>query len=456
MDTISVLDFGAVGDGLHDDTQAFEAVLSRAAKHGGTHVVVPAGTYLTGPLQIWSETTLEIQSGATIRFIDDFEKYLPVYSRWEGVECWCMHPCLFANGAHDVTVTGGGVLDGSGKVWWEASIHKRNTQHEPQTDLEKRFARMNVGFEKQPGGGGGRQCQFLRPPLVQFLDCSDVLMESVTLVNSPFWTLHPVYCVGVTIRDVQIKNPADAPNTDGIDIDSCTDVVIEDCVVDVGDDGIAIKSGSGLDGMLVDKPTQEVYISGCTVRNAHGGVVIGSETAAGIWDVEATGCLFDGTDRGIRIKTRRGRGGAIHDLKFRDLTMRRNFCPITINMYYRCGTTDMQCLSPEPLPLEADTPSLSGIRISNCHATDSRASAGFIVGLPEQPITSLVVEHCTFDVADNDLVSVDESEMFAGISSVEGRGIRCRNVVGTFIDVQVNGAEPPFIMESGTDITLQS
>nr|AIA93457.1 Glyco_hydro_28 [uncultured Spirochaeta sp.] len=139
-------------------------------------------------------------------------------------------------------ITGEGTIDGSGELWWQASRFKRETQKGPETALEKRFAALNVGFESQPGGGGGRQCQFLRPPLLQFQNCRNVILSGVTLIDSPFWTVHPLYCDGIFIDGVTIKNPSDAPNTDGIDVDSCRNVRITDCTVDVGDDGIALKA----------------------------------------------------------------------------------------------------------------------------------------------------------------------------------------------------------------------
>ena len=168
---------------------------------------------------------------------------------------------------------------------------------------------------------------------------------------------------------------------------------ITGCVIDVGDDGIALKSGSGDDGITTNIPTNDVRIDHCTVKNAHGGAVIGSETAGGISNIHVSECLFDGTDRGIRIKTRRGRGGKITNLLFSDIRMHDNLCPLTLNMYYRCGSDNEQDFSLEKLRRSPTTPSLSDITIRNCTATDSRSSAAFIVGLPEEPITDLRIEN---------------------------------------------------------------
>lgn len=449
----SVKEYGAVGDGVHDDSDAFARALQAAGRIGGK-VMVPEGTWSCGPIEIGSGVELHLERGARVKFIPDFSLYGPVRSRWEGVDCWCMHPCIHVHDANDVRITGEGTIDGSGELWWQASRFKRETQKGPETALEKRFAALNVGFESQPGGGGGRQCQFLRPPLLQFQNCRNVILSGVTLIDSPFWTVHPLYCDGIFIDGVTIKNPSDAPNTDGIDIDSCRNVRITDCTVDVGDDGIALKSGSGPDGIAAGRPTCSVFVGRCTVRNAHGGIVIGSETAAGIWDVEATDCLFDGTDRGIRIKTRRGRGGHIHDLKFNRLTMRDNLCPFTVNMYYRCGGFEDRFFSLEPQPIEDDTPAIERIRVDACHAQGSRSSAGFIVGLPERHIKDLVVTDCSFDVAPDASGAIDESEMYNGLPPVADRGIRCRNVEATFNGVTVGGTDRPFILEEGCAVQI--
>lgn len=451
MKIFDIREFGASEGVGHNAGAAIAAAVAEAALHGG-EVLVPSGIWHTGPVTLASGITFRLAEGARLVFIPEESLYVPVYSRWEGVSCWCMHPCLFISGAHDVVVTGTGTLDGSGEAWWSKAGHKRVYQFSPETPVEKTLASLNPGYAGQPGGGGGRQCQFLRPPLLQILDSSRVTVEGVTLTGSPFWTLHPVFSSELTIRNVKIKNPADAPNTDGIDIDSCENVTVTDCQVDVGDDGIALKSGSGPDGIAAGRPTRNVTVTRCTVRSAHGGIVIGSETAAGISGLVARDCLFDGTDRGIRIKTRRGRGGDITDLRFENLTMKDNLCPLAINMYYRCGATEGPLFSLAPEPVDSTTPSISSVLVKDCTATGSRASAGFIVGLPERPITGLRVEDCSFGVDPESAVSTDDSEMFFGLPHEGNKGIRLRNVQGTFKKVTVHGTDPSFIQEDGLEV----
>ncbi|AEV29746.1 endopolygalacturonase [Sphaerochaeta pleomorpha str. Grapes] len=439
-------DFEANNDGVFDNTEAFAAAFTAIAE-GGCLSIGP-GTWRTGPITISGhDIEVHIHKDAKIVFIPEEGKYIPVYSRWEGINCYCMHPCLYILNSHRVTIQGEGTLYGSGHYWWDLSLGKRNLKMEPATETEKRFALLNPGYKSQGGGGGGRQSQFLRPPLVQVKDSSDILLEGITLEDSPFWTLHPLYSRNLVFKNLSIKNPKNAPNTDGIDLDSCENVTIEGCVIDVGDDGIALKSGSGPDGILTGRPTKDVRIFQCTVRNAHGGAVIGSETAAGIHNVEVSNCLFDGTDRGIRIKTRRGRGGKISHLSFLGLKMVKNLCPLTINLYYRCGSFSNEDFSLEKLPVCPETPSVSDIRITDCEAVGCLSSIAFIVGLPESPITGLCIEDCTFSLDQEESHPVEESEMYLGLPLPQGRGMRLRNVHLMLKNVSVNGVMNPFEIE---------
>ena len=339
-----------------------------------------------------------------------------------------MHPCIFINESEDVKIVGEGIIDGSGEKWWKTCLEKKEKNRTPETELELQFAALNPDYRNQPGGGGGREFQFLRPPLLQIRKSRDVLIEGVTFRNSPFWTVHPLFSDNVTIKDVSIINPYDAPNTDGIDIESSSNVSVLSSSVDVGDDGIAIKSGSGLEGIRDNVPSRNILIKDCIVKAAHGGAVIGSETAAEISDVTVESCLFDGTDRGIRIKTRRGRGGNIHDLAFRNIRMKDNLCPFVINTYYKCGTDDDSLFSLDEKPVDDSTPVLHSITIENCHAEGSRASCGMAVGLPESPLGNVVIKDSSFSMASDNLVPVSQSDMYRGLPNPVSRGFRLRNI----------------------------
>ncbi|MDR3191733.1 MAG: glycoside hydrolase family 28 protein [Treponema sp.] len=445
-----IVSFGATGDGAADNSRAFAAAMEAIKEAGGGKLRVGKGVWRTGPVTLFSNTTLHLEEGAVISFIPELERYTPVLTRWEGVECYAMHPLVFASGAEHVAITGKGCLDGNGLVWWNLlrEKHRRN-QREPESPQELELARLNSGYKNKPGGGGGRGTQFLRPPLVQFFDCTGVVLEGISLKNSPFWTLHPVFCRDIKISGITIENPRDAPNTDGIDIDSSTGVAIENCRISVGDDGIALKAGS--EKTRPRKSTGKVTVRNCTVENAHGGIVIGSETAGDISEVLAEHCLFRETDRGIRIKSRRGRGGQIRDLEFRNLTMEDNLCPLAINMYYRCGAEGEEgkpdgVFSLNPLPLSPATPRVKNIFISDIRASGCRASAGFIAGLPEAPVENLRIYRSVFSTDEGSPVSPDKSDMFLGIPPVTEKSFRLLNVKDPeFREVAVTGPAEAFI-----------
>jgi polygalacturonase len=448
MKDIDICAFGGRGDGAADNSAAFGRALEALKASGGGTLLVGGGIWRTGPLELFSNCTLHLEEGAVVSFIAEPARYTPVFTRWEGVRCFAMHPCLFARDGEHIRVEGKGRLDGNGQRWWDLLRGKRRRGQEVPEDAEElALARLNPGFESQSGGGGGRNIQFLRPPLVQFYQCVDTGIRDITLANSPFWTVHPVFCRELRLSGLSIINPQDAPNTDGIDIDSCEDVEIENCHVSVGDDGIALKSGSGEDGIEAGKPSCRVRVRNCTVEDGHGGIVIGSETAGGIFDVLAEDCLFRGTDRGIRIKTRRGRGGHIRDLEFRGLTMENNLCPLSINMYYRCGAEhEAGYFSLDPLPVSAQTPSIKNIVVSGVRAWGCRASAGFIAGLPESPVENLRVWDCEFSTDEASGVSPDESDMFSGVPSVTEKSFRLLNVKDPDLqNLKVLGPEKTFL-----------
>lgn len=424
-------DYGIVPDGR----DVSKALMELLREHG--HAVLSWGVFSSGPIEIPSGAVLEIAEGAELRFIPDFSLYHPIETRWEGIMCFAMHPCILIKDADHVCICGKGRINGSGRPWWERAWYHRDRFHGPEIDIEKELAALNGSYSDQPSGGGGSESQFLRPPLLQMLRSSDASISGVTFVDSPFWTIHSVFSKGIAIRDVRIANPSDAPNTDGIDIESSSDVEVSGCLVDVGDDGIAVKSGSGIGGLREGEPSRSIWIHDCTVLHAHGGAVIGSETAAGVYDVLVEDCLFDMTDRGIRIKTRRRRGGMIRNAVFRNLRMRGNLCPFVINMFYRCGTDDESLFSTEPLPIREDTPSIEGIVVEDCHAVGSRSSAGFIAGLPERPVRGLTIRSSSFAVSSDADAPIADSDMYRGIPVPQSRGFFIANAEAVLDGVSV-------------------
>jgi polygalacturonase len=430
--TVDIREFGGEPGDENDCSEAFAKAMAMIREAGGGTLRIPPGLYRSGPIELFDNTTLSLERGACIRFIPDPDLYPPVETRWEGIRCYAMQPLIFARGARNVALIGEGTIDGSGQEWWKTHRAKQASgQAKPETFMEKKLAELNKNSGVQPSGGGGRETQFLRPPLVQFFNCDGVLLRGLSFLNSPFWTIHPVFSRRIRIEAIHIENPDDAPNTDGIDVDSCEDVSISDSVINVGDDCVALKAGSGRQGLEEGRGTRNVSISGCSFLSGHGGVVIGSETAGGIENVHVLNCRFMGTDRGVRLKSRRGRGGLVQNLSFRNLVMDKVLAPITINLYYECGVRAADkafVFSQSPQPSSQFTPIMRNILVSNLVASNCRASAGFVVGLPESKIRNLVLENCVISIAGESLVPVERSEMYQGLGATDYRGLRLKNV----------------------------
>lgn len=412
---------------------------------GKAAVVIPKGQYKTGPVTVPSHTHLIFEEGAVLDFTDDFDSYPPVWTRWEGVYCWAMQPCFFISGAEDVVVEGPGVLDGHGEKWWGHILPWKNGGRPAKQvlDCEKRLAALNPNYMNEPEGGGGRPCQFLRPALLQILNSRNIRIDGVTLTRSPFWTCHPTDVTNLVLQNMIIRNPYDSPNTDGIDIESCVNVSVRGCDVNVGDDGIAVKCGSGKE-MMGFQRSENILVEDCTVRNAHGGFVIGSETASGVKGAYVRNCRFLGTDRGIRIKTRRGRGGHITNIVASDIYMDDVICPISINMFYRCGSDDPALYSLKEQPVSEDTPMIKKVLIQRVKAENCRSAAAFLAGLPEMHLQEILVRDSTFDVK-KEIEPGLEAEMCRGIPESDFRGIRVINADATFENVKVN--TDPMVLE---------
>lgn len=430
-----IKEFGAIGNNIADDTEAIKQALKESADKDVLYI--SKGIYKTGPIEIPSKSRIRFEDSATLSFIDDFSIYDPVSTRWEGVDCYAMHPLFFIKDAEDIEITGNGILDGNGKKWWDYIYYRRAEQNEPVTDIEKKFESLNPDYRNQPGGGGGRQTQFLRPPLLQIWKSRNIKIDGLELRNSPFWTLHPIYSEHLKFINMKVINPYVTPNTDGMDIESCSDVVVDSCYVDVGDDGIALKSGSGESGVEKGIPCKDILIKNSVVKQAHGGFVIGSETAAGMRHISVKDCKFIGTDRGIRIKTRRGRGGEISDIQIENIETEDVISPITINMYYKWGSDERGLYSLDKQPITKMTPHIHDITIRGLKAKRCKASAGFIVGLPEMRITNVKIEDSVIDVVEDPEKGL-EVEMYKGIPDTDWRGIRVRNADITINNVSVN------------------
>jgi len=378
----NVLDYGAKNDGSEMATEAIKKAIDAAFEAGGGTVFFPAGEYLTGPIHFKSNITLHIDAGATVRFSDNFDDYLPmVHSRWEGTEVTNFSPLIYAYEVENIAITGRGTLDGQGKKWWDFH-HKLYDKSTPRSKWQYIFDSLNQNVT-MPDQPGMILRGFLRPPFIQPMFAKNFLVEGVTIVNSPFWTVNPVFCENVTVTGVTIINPDEGPNTDGINPESCRYVHISDCHISVGDDCITIKSGRDRDGRNRGAPAENYTITNCTMLSGHGGVVIGSEMSGDVRKIAISNCIFDGTDRGIRLKTMRGRGGVVEEIRVSNIVMK--------NIKDQAIVLDMEYGRTQPEPVSERTPVFKNIHISNVTAETNEAA--FLRGLDEMYIENISFEN---------------------------------------------------------------
>lgn len=377
---MNVRDFGAVGDGVTDDTAAIQnAILCCPV---GGRVLVPAGTYFVRPLVLKSDLTLDLQEGATLLGdpVEEHYALLPgeikdaatgkelQVSSWEGTPATCRQSFISAHYAKNVTIVGRGVIDGNAQngSWW--------------VDVKQR----KIG----------------RPKLVFFNQCENVVFHGILGRNSACWNFHPFFSKGVYFYDMAVEAPKDSPNTDGTDPESCDDVRYIGVRFSVGDDAIAIKSGKMYMGMKYQTPATNHLIRNCLMEYAHGAVVLGSEMSGGIKDLTVSQCLFSHTDRGLRIKTRRGRGKycVVDGVEFSNIRMDNVMVPLVLNMFYFCdpdGKTEY-VWSKEKLPVDDGTPYMGAFTFRDIDCTDCEWAAGYFYGLPEMPVGSVTIENMRF------------------------------------------------------------
>jgi polygalacturonase len=335
--------YGACADGTTEATRAIAAAVAACAEAGGGRVVVPAGRFLTGPIHLRSRVNLHVDAGATLAFVRDPRAYLPaVRTRWEGVELMGYSPLIYAYEQQDVAITGEGTLDGgaSNAYWWPWNGRTQYGWREGQPN--QRAARTRLMESAERGVPVAERVfatdSYLRPQFIQPYRCRNVLVEGVTIVNSPMWEIHPVLCENVTVRGVKIETHG--PNNDGCDPESCRDVLIEGCTFDTGDDCIAIKSGRNADGRRIHVPTENVVIRGCRMKDGHGGVTIGSEISGGVRNVFVERCEMDSPnlERALRFKNNAMRGGVLEHVYMRDVTIGQvSDAVLSVDLYYEEG-----------------------------------------------------------------------------------------------------------------------
>jgi polygalacturonase len=402
----SARSFGAAGDGRSLDGPAIQAAIDAAGAAGGGEIVLPPGGYVSGSLRLRDGVSLRLEAGAVLLGSLDPRDYPPVETMWEGRPVLAHSPLLGATGARGVRVRGGGAIDGRGELWWRL---------------------FREGALAMP-----------RPRLLGFDRCDGVLLEGFEAWNSPSWAVHPLRSRNVSILGLRISSPPDSPNTDGIDPESCSSVRIADCRISVGDDCVAIKSGAAAPGGAArgdegpGEACEKVEITGCVFERGHGGVVIGSEMSGGVRDVEVSDCRFLGTDRGIRMKTRRGRGGRVERISARGLVMEGVLCPIAINSHYGCGAWDDPLVSDlGRREVGEGTPSFEGISFSRIEAKGALIAAAWIDGLAESPIRGLSFDEVAIEMSgDAPPGGPAQAEMSALAPKLALAGFRISNVSG--------------------------
>jgi len=390
----NITDYGAVGDGVADCTEAFQKAIAACHQAGGGNVIVPDGRFLTGAIHLKNYVNLYLSAGAIIKFSPDAKKYLPVvYTRFEGVECLNYSPLIYAFEQENIAITGKGILEGGAmtNVWWDWKGPWDNSDNTPtgweegESDQRADVARLqelandHVPVQDRIFGEGFQ----LRPNFIQPYRCKNVLIDGVTIKNSPMWSIHPVLCSNVTVRNVTIESLG--PNNDGCNPESCTDVLIKDCYFNTGDDCIAIKSGRNADGRRVNVPSENIVIQSCQMKNGHGSVTIGSEVSGNVRNIFAEDCVMDSPDldRALRIKTNSLRGGISENVYLRNITVGQvKKAAIRIDMFY--GNDRDQFY-----------PIIRNIHVNNLTCQKS-PYAYMINGYENSPVSPVYLEDCQF------------------------------------------------------------
>ena len=377
---VNIVDFGAQKGGEFKNTEAINNAIKQLSESGGGTVVIPAGKWLTGPIVLLSNINLHLEKGAELLFSQDFNDYLPaVLTNFEGSEVYAYSPFIYSFKQENIAITGKGVLNGQGKPWWEQrkkpgfGNRKLIGMNENEIPVnERRFDNLD---------------NYLPPVFFGPLYCKNILLEGVSFKYGAFWTINPSFCDNLIVRGVNVLTDGKyghTPNGDGINPNSCQNVLIEYNTISTGDDCITIKSGRNKDGRRIGIPCKNILIRHNVGLQGHGGIVIGSEMSGGVENVYAQDCKFNGTDRVIRIKTDRGRGGYIRNCWFKDISADTiQYQAIRINMLYSGGDR-----LPEQI-VSSGTPVVENIHYENIKCKYAKRNVIQIIGLPEMPVNNV-------------------------------------------------------------------
>ena len=416
---VTVTDFGGLGDGYTLNTEAFKKAISALSKKGGGQLTVPAGVWFTGPIELVSNINLHLDKGALILFSPDFTLYPLVNTIFEGLATRRCQSPVSARNAVNVAITGEGSINGSGEAWrplkkakvtdayWKKVIKSGGVLKDPTYWFPTKgslkgesISDSNVPRGIMTDSSWLEVKDFLRPAMVNFIECRNVMLQGVLFENSPSWNIHPLLCTNVIIDNITVRNPSYSQNGDGIDVESCKNVLIVKSTFDVGDDAICIKSGKDEEGRLRARPAENIIVDNCKVFKGHGGFVVGSEMSGGARNISVRNCQFLGTDVGLRFKSNRGRGGLVENIYISNIYM---FDIATdsflFDLYYtgksasesldEGDTTPVEVKAP---PVTKETPSFRNIYVSNIVSRNARR-AMFFNGLPEMNISNINVEN---------------------------------------------------------------
>ena len=439
---VNIADFGAVADGTTKNTQAIANAIADVVKNGGGTVIIPRGVWVTGPITLQSNLNLHLNDGALLLFTADKDDYPLISTSFEGLDTYrCLSPINGKN-LENVAITGNGTIDGNGDAWRAVKKSKMSESQWSQlvksggllsdngktwypSESYQRGAEATSGFFNVPKTTSQADFEvfkdFLRPVMVSIVNSKNVLLDGPTFQNSPAWNLHPLMCENVTLRNLNVRNPWYSQNGDGLDLESCTNVLIYNNTFDVGDDAICIKSGKGVDGRKRGIPTANVIIKNNIVYHGHGGFVVGSEMSGGVKNIHVSKCTFMGTDTGLRFKSTRGRGGVVENIYISDIDMINIPTePIRFNLFYGGQSPVLEedqeaaIVDEKMVPVTEETPSFKDIYMTNIRAVGCE-SAGYFQGLPEMNLKNINISNSNLEAR-------------KGINLIDADGVSFSNV----------------------------
>ena len=447
---VCITEFGAVGDGMTLNTEAFAKAIDGLAEQGGGRVNVPDGIWFTGPIVLKDNIELHLSNHAMILFSPDQSLYPLTEIIFEGLNTWRLQSPISARGVKNVAITGGGVIDGSGDAWrmvkqskvtesaWKKLVASGGivdgTNWFPTESYyrgQKSATDQNVNENMTKKEDFEPIRDFLRPVMVAIHNCENVLLQGVTFQNSPCWTIHPAICTNLTIDGITVRCPAYAQNGDGVDIESCKNVLMINSSVDAGDDAICIKSGKNEDGRKRGIPCENVLVDNCIVFHGHGGFVVGSEMSGGVKNVSVRNCTFSGTDVGLRFKSTRGRGGVVENIFIENITMNNIVTDgLLFDLFYG-GKSASEALADGDegeatdmpfKPVDETTPAFRNIDIRDVRCNGARRAMLFN-GLPEMNVENVKVENAWFYTTTGAQVNESTNVAFKNVTIVPKQGV---------------------------------